>query len=191
MCYVCNFKKNEEMIIYWFIGTYITHIVQNTQPIMPTTNTQPASPTLNSAKDKSLKEGKALLKKMQTKINKKSAELKQLIEQQESSIKELRVQIQKEHERQESNKQTYDKAMQDIRNIQNQIQEAEAQFGNLQKEVDGKQRDVTESILILQSELQALQQETTDKHKTYEDSIQFFFSPNKSESTRWDCERAN
>lgn len=48
--------------------------------------------------------------------------------------------------------------------------------GNLQKEVDGKQRDVTESISNLQSELQALQQETTDKHKTYEDSIQFFFT---------------
>jgi hypothetical protein len=57
-------------------------------------------PTLNSAKDKSTKEGKALLKKLQTKINKKTAELKQLIEQQESSIKEMRVHIQREHEQQ-------------------------------------------------------------------------------------------
>ena len=157
---------------------------------MPT-NTPPATPTLNSVKDESLKEGTALLKKMQTKINKKSVELKKLIEQHESSVQELMTQIQTERERQERHLQTYDKAMQDIQNIQNQIQEADVRFGNLQEEVDGKQKNATESISALQRELQAMQYETTDKHKTYEESIRFFFSPSKRESTRWYCERAN
>ena len=60
------------------------------------------SPTLEATKAKSVKEGKAMLKKLQTKITKKTSELKKLIAEQESSVKALKDQIEHERKQQET-----------------------------------------------------------------------------------------
>ena len=149
--------------------------------------TRPASspsPTLEATKAKSAKEGKAMLKKLQTKITKKTSELKQLIAEQESSVKALKDQIEHERKQQDTNKAVYEQAMKDVQDIQKQIQEAEKQFGDIQQQMEKTKKDNSDSISGLQAELQALQQETADKHKIYEESIQFFFSPSKTESPR-------
>lgn len=139
---------------------------------------------LESVKAERVKAGKGMLKKLQTKINKKTSELKQLIEQQESSINTLKEQIQAEHEQQNSNQQVYEQAMQDVQAIQQQIQDAEQRFNNIQQEMEDTKKDASESITALENELSALQEETATKHKTYEESIQFFFSTNTNVSPR-------
>lgn len=125
-----------------------------------------------------------MLKKVQAKITKKTNELKQLIGQQEGSVDALRARIESETQLQKMNKKVYDKAMEDVQALQTQIRAAEEQFSSLQQEMHGKKRDASEAIATLQAELQALQQQTADKHKTYEESIQFFFLPSRSESPR-------
>ena len=143
-------------------------------------------PFIDTLKSNSLKEGKNILKKIQTKITRKSNELQKLIHQQKTVLEKLQQDIDVEKQNQENTEASFQAAMGDIHAFQSKINDAEKKVMGIDASITQQKQDGNhlKHVERLQNVLNKLQTESLQKNKMYEDKINFFFSTNKLPSPK-------